>query len=455
VKEVHIINPIKTKMTMKKLLLILFLMVATTYTIVAEDEPMEPTCAPNISLNYLDNRGCVVVISPLELESVTYYRIGVMNHGIDEWEFCEWTIYEDELYFYTPDEYTVEAYSLADGKTRSGISAISFVVSEIVNPYYVQLFDFIVDGIYYSITSDSTVAVCKEAEDPSGYWMGEYWYSGESYYSYSGDVVIPSVVEYDGTTYTVTEISYDTFRGCIEVTSVVLPNTITHIGDLAFFMSGIKSIVIPESVTTIGRKAFNACPIESVIVDENNPVYDSRNSCNAIIETASNTLIFWCPSTVIPGSVTSIGEMAGFGSFSKGSLDIPSSVVSIGERAFVDTYLSSVICRRITPPSVPAYSFETEYYDRQTNYVPLFVPAESIEAYRAHEEWGRFTHIVPFIGAGPGDIDGSGTIDVDDVTGIIDMILEGGVPEYADVNGDGSIDIGDISAILNMLLGGH
>ena len=84
----------------------------------------------------------------------------------------------------------------------------------------------------------------------------------------------------------------------------------------------------------------------------------------------------------------------------------------------------------------------------------LFVPLESLETYKNHEAWSSF-YIVPFIGAGPGDIDGSGGIDVDDVVDIIGMILDGTAPEYADVNGDGSIDIDDIAVLINMLLNGH
>ena len=442
---------------MKKLLLLLLLLVTATTNVVAQDELMEQTSAPNLSNYVTGNNAQIVIIVPTDDASVTYYRIGVMNQDVSEWVFGEWAVYEEELCFYTPGQYIVEAYSITDGKTESVTCNIVFVVlgDEPGIPGVYELYNFIVDGIYYVILSDSTVAVCKEADDSSGNWMGEYWFDGESFYSYSGVVEIPRTVEYEGTTYTVTEIVYDTFRGCNDVTGIVLPNTITSIGSQAFFMSGIKSIVIPESVTSIGRKAFNSCPIESVIVDENNPVYDSRDNCNAIIETASNTLLFWFPCSVIPASVTSIGERAGLGAWTKGNLDIPSSVCSIGERAFTDVYLNSVICRAMTPPSVPENSFETEYYIMQHYFVPLFVPAEAIEDYRAHEEWGRFTHIVPFIGAGPGDIDGSGSIDVDDVVDIIGMILEGTVPEYADVNGDGSIDIDDITVLINMLLNGH
>ena len=86
----------------------------------------------------------------------------------------------------------------------------------------------------------------------------------------------------------------------------------------------------------------------------------------------------------------------------------------------------------------------------------LFVPNESLEAYRTHEEWGKFTHIVPFIGAGPGDVNGDGSISVGDATNLIDLLLSGGeLPAWMDVNGDGHVSIKDITDLIDMLLGGN
>ena len=83
----------------------------------------------------------------------------------------------------------------------------------------------------------------------------------------------------------------------------------------------------------------------------------------------------------------------------------------------------------------------------------LYVPNESLEAYRAHEEWGKFSHIVPFIGGGPGDVDGDGSIGINDVTNVIDMIVsDEDAPAYCDVDGDGMVGINDVTTILDMLL---
>ena len=95
------------------------------------------------------------------------------------------------------------------------------------------------------------------------------------------------------------------------------------------------SITIPGSVTSIGEGAFSGCSsITSVTVEEGNSIFDSRNKCNAIIETATNTLIIGCQNTVIPNSVTSIGDYAFSGCSGLTSITIPNGVTSIGGWAF-------------------------------------------------------------------------------------------------------------------------
>ena len=107
----------------------------------------------------------------------------------------------------------------------------------------------------------------------------------------------------------------------------------------------------------------------------------------------------------------------------------------------------------VTPPEI--VSAFNEYQSYRYDQVTLYVPMESLEAYRAHEEWGKFSHIVPFIGAGPGDVNGDGKIAISDVTNLINLLLSSDeLPAYADVNNDGVVSIQDITALINKILTG-
>ena len=188
---------------------------------------------------------------------------------------------------------------------------------------------------------------------------------------YTGNVTIPSTVTHSGNTYPVTSIAGFAFRGYADLTGVTIPNSVTSIGGLAFAeCTGLTSVTFPDSLTTISEQAFQGCTgltsvsipklvtsignavfrecsgLSRITVDKDNTQYDSRDSCNAIIETASNTLIMGCKSSIIPNSVTSIGASAFAVCRGLASVSIPNSVTSIGNGAFY-------YCSGLTSVTIP------------------------------------------------------------------------------------------------------
>lgn len=214
-----------------------------------------------------------------------------------------------------------------------------------------QSHDFEVDGIYYNFNADGTT-VSVTAKNITQSWM-----------AYTNDVIVPASVTYDGETYAVTAVDDNAFNSCSSLRSVTLPSSIMTIGSYAFSRNtNLTSVNIPARVTsigefafsnasklsevalgsqvvTIGEGAFNGCnSLTSMTVDAANPRYDSRDSCNAIIETATSTLLYGCKNTVIPGSVTAIGAGAFKLCTAPSTLTIPGSVRTVGDDAFNYSY---------------------------------------------------------------------------------------------------------------------
>ena len=143
----------------------------------------------------------------------------------------------------------------------------------------------------------------------------------------------------------VTEIGRGAFAGCISLKNLVLPDSVTEIGSDAFQACiNLTDIVISESVISIGSGAFSSIrDLTSITVAAGNKVYDSRDNCNAIIETKTNTLIASCKNTVIPATVTRIGSEAFLGCCGLADLVIPESVTEIESCAFHGASLTSVV----------------------------------------------------------------------------------------------------------------
>ena len=136
----------------------------------------------------------------------------------------------------------------------------------------------------------------------------------------------------------VTSIGESAFSGCSGLTELTLPNSVTSIGNAAFVdCTGLTELILPNSVTSIRESAFSGCSgLEKIAVESGNSCYDSRDNCNSIIDTETNTLIVGCKNSVIPNSVTSIGDSAFSGCSGMTELILPNSVTSIGNYAFSD-----------------------------------------------------------------------------------------------------------------------
>ena len=182
-------------------------------------------------------------------------------------------------------------------------------------------YDFQVDGIYYDINADeTTVTVTNE----TGFSA-----------SYSGEVIIPQSVTFQGNTYIVTSIGSAAFMDCTSLTSIAIPEGVTSIGARAFHgCTGLTSVTIPESVTSIGMAAFLNCTGLTSIAIPNSVTSIKVNTFEGCTGLTSVT---------IPEGVTSIGSYAFHGCTSLTEIGIPESVTEIGNYVFGDcTSLTSV-----------------------------------------------------------------------------------------------------------------
>ena len=299
----------------------------------------------------------------------------------------------------------------------------------------IHAYDFQSGDLYYNITSSNTVEVTYQVSNSTSNYQG------------ITTATIPATVTNNGTTYSVTsiggnafwlcssltsitlpnsvksigEMAFDgcssltsitlpnsvtsiegwAFDGCSSLTSITLPNSITSIGDEAFrYCSSLTSITLPNSVKSIGDWAFSGCSaltsitIPNSVTSIGNYTFAYCSSLTSIILPNSVTSIGWfafyiCSSLTsinIPNSVTSIGNCAFYNCTSLTSITLPNSVTSIGRYAFADcSSLTSITCLATTPPTCGKDCFRNV-----PRTIPLYVPAESVEAYKAADTWKEF-----------------------------------------------------------------
>lgn len=295
--------------------------------------------------------------------------------------------------------------------------------------------DVEIDGIYYYLNNDNTATVTSKS-----YYLDDACYSGH--------VVIPATISVSGTTYRVDSIGIGAFNECGGLTSVTLPNSISHIGAYSFRnCTGLTSIIIPNSVSTIGWDW----------ADVDSGPNGAFTNCTNIEE------------VTIGKSVTFIGTCT----FNLG-----------GE----NSHLRKVTCLATTPPETSwGYSgeetlfpgekrtrigiFDKYYVVGHDEYVfvtyddtiyhqaTLYVPRGSVDAYRNATDWGRFANIVgidvPDEPAVNGDVNGDGVVNIIDINCVVNAILSGISDISCDMNGDGSVNISDINAIIQTILAGN
>ena len=219
-----------------------------------------------------------------------------------------------------------------------------------------------VGSIFASVVIDGIAYILNETE-----YTAEVTDGG----NYSGDIVIPPSVEYESVSYAVTTIARLAFFLSSDLTSVSFSNVVTSIGEKAFL--GCDNLV----AINVDSENPNYCDIDGVLFNKN----------QTELVRYPNGKAKFAPNYVIPNSVTCIGNFAFTDCVNMTSVTIPSNVTSIGEFAFqiIESSLSHIVCKAVIPPTLSNCVF-----DGIDSSVSLYVPDESMNAYKAADQWKEF-----------------------------------------------------------------
>lgn len=259
---------------------------------------------------------------------------------------------------------SLTSITIPNSVTSIGGSAFQSVPNVMYNgsatgsPWGAKSVNGYVDGwLVYEDSSKTNLLVCSQAA--------------------TGSIVLPN---------SITSIGEEIFRGCDSLTSIEIPNSVTSIGKYAFDgCNGLTSIEIPNSVTRIGDNAFYKCNgLTSVTIG--NGV--TRIGAYAF-EYCTNL-----QNIVIPNSVTSIETETFYECTSLTSVTIPNSVTNIGGLAFYRCYNLGTIYNYATTPQTVSSAEGGAFGSVPKSSCILYVPEESIDAYKAADVWKDFKNIL-------------------------------------------------------------
>jgi len=223
---------------------------------------------------------------------------------------------------------------------------------------------------------------------------------------------------------TVVSIGVGAFSTLKSLTSIKIPNSVTTLGNYCFqYCTNVEALVLPTSVVNISGSAFTGCVFKTIEVIPGNPKFDSRDNCNAIIETATNTLVKGSENSVLPDELLTLGEGAFMSNKNLKFINIPASVERLQKNALIYcSGLKAITCYATTPPAADnlAFNYGSPSIISIPPTIPVYVPAASIDAYRSAANWNYFTNFVPLSGgdtvyytikalANHGKVNGTGT----------------------------------------------
>ena len=312
-------------------------------------------------------------------------------------------------------------YTTSDGNTVTPNASDVFGANIVSNTYSNGQGVITFDGPVTSIGPDAfyNCSVLTSITIPNSVTrIGEY-----AFYKCSSltSITIPN---------SVTSIGARAFGDCKSLTSVTIPNSVTGVGGAIFYncsslknivlsenitslptswsytylrvgigffegCSSLTSVIIPKNIKAIGYRAFYGCKnLVSLQVEDGNTTYDSRDNCNAIIETATNSLVVGCSNTTFPQSVTHIADLAFAGNYSLSEITIPNTITSMGGGVFYNctslqkvvlseniTSLSecTIVEKLIYPSYSRSYNYDFGFFENCSSLDSIIIPNNVID----------------------------------------------------------------------------